>query len=114
MKKFEESRTHTELLQTNKYKHPIPIIEFSPVNDTDKTSVFVFVTGLGGTFPFFKILNHSFFDNHYLICYEKMAHGENKNKAQRLPRCFVKELDYVVHYAKTKFPNKKIYLLGES
>jgi hypothetical protein len=114
MKKFEDSRTHIESLQTNKYPHPIPIITFTPSVETDKTVVFIFATGLGGTFPFFKILNHSFFDNHYLICYEKMAHGENRNKAQRLPRCFVNELDCIVNYAKVKFPNKKIYLLGES
>jgi predicted alpha/beta-fold hydrolase len=114
MKKFEESRTHEELLQTKKYKYPIPIITFDPLVSNEQTSVFIFLTGLGGTFPFFKILNHSFFDNQYLVCYEKMAHGANKNYARRLPHCFVDELSYVVDHVKQQYPDKKIYLLGES
>jgi hypothetical protein len=114
MKIFERERTFTEDISTTSFKNKIPCIYFTPKNETKNTSVFIFVGGLGTTLPFIRIFNYPFFDEHYLISYERMMHGNNINKATRFVMPYVDEIDIIVNYAKAHFPNKKVYLLGES
>jgi hypothetical protein len=114
MKTFEQERTFTEDISVPSFKNKIPCIYFTPKHLTKNTSVFIFVGGIGATLPFTRILNYPFFDEHYLVSYERMKHGNNKNKATRFVMPYVDEIDNIVNYAKIKFPNNKVYLLGES
>jgi hypothetical protein len=114
MKIFERERTFFENISSNVFKDAIPCVYFTPKTQTNNTSVFIFVGGIGATLPFVRILNYPFFDEHILVSYERMKHGNNKNKATRFVMPYVDEIDIIVDYAKNKFPNKKVYLLGES
>jgi hypothetical protein len=114
MKKFEISRENKQMLTIKGFKHPIPLVCFSPLQEKDNTTVFLFVGGLGQTIPFLQIMNYAFFDNHYLVGFERAGHGNNINKLKRSPRFFLKELHGIVEQIHTMFPNKRFYILGES
>jgi hypothetical protein len=102
------------MLSISGFKHPIPFVTFKPIKENDKTSVFLFIGGLGGTLPFVEIMNYPFFDSHYLVSFERASHGNNLNKPKRFPCFFIKELDKVVDQVRQMFPNKRLYILGES
>jgi hypothetical protein len=114
MKKFEPNRTTKDTFQAKGFKHPIPFVIFKPNQENEKTCVFLFIGGLGGTIPFLEIMNYPFFDNHYLVGFERADHGDNKNKPKRFPSFFIKELDRVVDKIHQLFPSKSIYIIGES
>lgn len=114
MFKFEEERISEFEINSNKFKHPIPGICIKPKTETKDSVVFIFNSGLGGTIPSVKYMNYFAFDENYLISYEKMGHGENKNKPTKWKRIYLKELDEVVNWVKKNYQNKRIYLLGES
>lgn len=114
MNKFEQERIYKVNLDTTKFKHPIPIVWISPKIKQDDSCVFIFDCGLGGTNSFNVYMNNPVYDHHYFVMYDKMSHGENKNKASQFKKKYLTELDLVVDWAKQQFPNKKIFLLGES
>jgi hypothetical protein len=114
MKRFEANRANKQMLSISGFKHPVPFVSFSPIKEDKKTSVFLFTGGLGGTLPFVEMMNYPFFDSHYLVSYEKASHGNNLNKPKRFPNFFINELDKIIDKVRELFPNKRIYLLGES
>ncbi len=114
MNKFENERLCHVNLDTKIFKNPIPIIYAKPKALTDKANVFIFVGGLGSTNSFNIYMNNSLYDTNYFVTYDKMAHGDNKNKATQYKAKYLKELDCVVDWAKNEFGNRPIYLLGES
>jgi hypothetical protein len=114
MKKFEPNREIKQMVQIKKFKHPIPLVYFKPLKENDKTCIFLFVGGLGGTIPFLEIMNYPFFNNHYLFGFERASHGNNLNKPKRFPIFFLKELDKIIDKIHDLLPNKCIYILGES
>ncbi|GHU49729.1 hypothetical protein FACS189459_2100 [Bacilli bacterium] len=83
MKLFSDSRTHIEQLDINKYKYPIPIITISPIKEDDDSCVFLFNGGIGNTLQLVRMLDYPFFNKHYLVSFERKAHGGNKNKPAR-------------------------------
>jgi hypothetical protein len=111
---FNKERTVEFRISTKRFKKGIPCVHFLPKIDNDDTKIFIFVNGIGATLTFGKILNYEFFNNHFLVVYEKMGHGNNENKAKRMPSKYAVELNDVVNYYRNMFPSKKIYLLGES
>lgn len=114
MKKFEAERISKISLDTAVFKHPIPIICVKPLHKDANTCVFIYNCGLGGTNALSLYMNNFAFDTNYFVTYEKMKHGENQNKPSQFKRLFLKELDCVVNWVKQNYPDKKIYLLGES
>lgn len=114
MKKFEAERITTINLNTNVFKHPIPIVCVKPLHEDESSCVFIYNCGLGGTNALSLYMNNFAFDTNYFITYEKMNHGDNHNKPSQYKKPFLKELDCVVNWVKQNYPNKKIYLLGES
>lgn len=114
MNKFELERTNKVNLVTNKFKKEIPIVWISPRNVTNDSCVFIYCCGLGGTNSFNVYMNHPAYDQHYFITYDKMGHGDNQNKPSQFKRKYLVELDCIVNWAKNQFPNRKIFLLGES
>jgi pimeloyl-ACP methyl ester carboxylesterase len=114
MKKFQDERKKIVNIKLGKFKHPTPIAIYEPVVNKEEADIFLFIQGHGGNIPFVDIMNHNFYDGKYLITYEKMAHGENKNVASHMPNQYVKELGYVIDEIKKMFPKKRIFLLGES
>lgn len=114
MNKFPNDRIKEIQLQTEIFEFPIPLMCVRPINDSNKSDIFIFNGGIGQTNSLSVYLNNAFFDNHYFISYEKMWHGKNKNKPSQFKSKYIKELDCVVEWAKKEFPNKRIFLLGES
>lgn len=114
MNKFEQERINHYDLMTKEFKFPIPIVYISPLSLTDNTCVFIFCCGLGGTNSFNVYMNNPIYNTNYFVMYDKMSHGDNKNKPSQFKNKYLVELDKVVDWAKQTFPNKKIYLLGES
>jgi hypothetical protein len=114
MKKFETNRETKLMLKVKGFKHPIPFVSFKPLVENERTAIFLFSGGLGGTIPFLEIMNYPFFDHHYLVGFEKALHGANLNKPKRFPMFFVKELAQVIEKVKELYPHKPIYILGES
>lgn len=114
MNKFEDSRINKTEITTNRFKEPIPVVYVSPITTNDKTCVFIFCCGLGGTNSFNVYLNNPIYDTNYFVLYDKMGHGDNKNKPSQYKKKYINELDCVVEWAKAQFPGKKIFLLGES
>lgn len=102
------------MLEAKGFKHTIPFISFKPIIVDQHTVVCLFINGLGGTNRFVEIMNHPFFDRHYLVSYERAGQGDNKNLPKRWPSFFLKELDEVINKIHEIFPNKQIYILGES
>lgn len=113
MNRFEAERLHRVELSANKFKHPIPIVYATPKTTDENTCVFIYVGGLGSTNSFNIYMNSFAFDTNYFVTYDKLAHGENQNKATQYKNKFIKELDAVVDWANNQF-HKKVFLLGES
>jgi hypothetical protein len=114
MKKFEPERVNRLMLNIPGFKYPIPFVSFAPISENEQTVVFLYLGGLGCTIPFVEIMNYPFFDHHYLLTFERASHGKNLNHPKRWPSYFIDELKIIVNKAHKMFPDKKIYLLGES
>lgn len=114
MKKFEPERITYQNLETKVFKEPIPLMIVKPLKEDKNTCVFIFNPGLGATNTLSGYMNSFAFDNNYFVTYEKMAHGGNKNKPSQFKKPFLKELDCVVTWVMNNYPDKRIYLLGES
>lgn len=114
MKKFEDPRIKTFEIKTKHFKYPIPIAIISPKNNINNANIIIYNSGLLGTISGSMLLNHDFYDNYYFVCYDKMFHGNNKNKPSQYKNKYLIELDDVVDYVKNLFPNRQIYLFGES
>lgn len=114
MKKFEETRIKYIKILTKHFKHPIPIAIISPLKNINNANIIIYNSGLLGTISGSILLNHKFYDNYYFVCYDKMFHGNNKNKPSQYKNKYLIELDDIVNYIKNLFPDKKIYLFGES
>lgn len=114
MNKFPIERTEKFNLVSNKFKNSIPVVCVNPEKVDPQTSIFIFNCGLGGTNSFNIYMNNPFYNSHYFIMYDKMGHGENSNPISQFKKKYLYELNEVVDWAKKKFPNLKIYLLGES
>lgn len=114
MNKFEEQRTKRINIDSKTFKHSIPVVFVEPKINNDRTKVFIFCCGLGGTNSFNVYMNNSFYDEHYFITYDKMGHGENKNLSSQYKNKYLIELNEIVNWAKQQFESKEIYLLGES
>lgn len=114
MNKFDDKRIKHCDLVSNEFKFPIPIVFVTPLSANKNTCVFIFCCGLGGTNSFNVYMNNPIYDNNYFVMYDKMGHGDNKNKPSQYKNKYIIELDKVVNWAKRKFPKKRIYLLGES
>lgn len=113
MNKFEQERIHNVSLNVKTFKHPIPVVYADPKSVNDQTRVLIYVGGLGSTNSFNLYMNSCVYDNNYFVTYDKIGHGDNKNKPSQFKSKFLKELDAVVDWATKQF-GKKIYLLGES
>lgn len=114
MKKFSEERINKVLLNSDQFKYPIPLLYVKPKTVNEKSCVLIFVGGIAQTNGLACYMDNKIFDTNYLVSYEKMAHGENKNPPSQYRNKFIKELDCVVDWVKKNFPNKKIFLIGES
>ncbi|MBQ0045768.1 MAG: alpha/beta fold hydrolase [Mycoplasma sp.] len=114
MNKFEQERINKYDILSKKFAQPIPVAYVTPLSITTDTCVFVYSCGLGGTNSFNLYMNNPIYDNHYFVTYDKMGHGDNKNKPSQYKKKYLYELDSVVDWATQQFPNRKIYLLGES
>lgn len=114
MRSFEQERISHTQLNSSKFKFPIPVACVAPKNISDSSCVFVYSSGLWSTISTSLYLNNDFYNNHWFITYDKMAHGQNQNKPSQYRKPYINELYEVVKWAKNSFPNRKIYLLGES
>lgn len=114
MKKFENERLHKVILETPIFKYPTPIVYANPIAMDKNTCVFIFVGGLHATNSFNVYMNNFAFDKNYFVTFDKLAHGENKNKPSQYIKPYLNELDCVINWAKSEFPGRKIYLIGES
>ena len=114
MKKFETTRIKKIEITTKQFKYPIPLAIVSPKNNIDHADIIIYNSGLLGTISGSMFLNHHFYDNYYFVCYDKMFHGSNKNKPSQYKKKYLIELDNVVNYIRSLFPNRQIYLFGES
>jgi hypothetical protein len=114
MKKFENTRKHDGNITSQSFKYEIPYVYYHPLKITTDSIIFVYVGGNGSTIALFDLMNYPLFDQHYLFAFERMAHGNNRNRAKRFYPSYIKELDIVLTQVKTLIPNHKIYLLGES
>lgn len=114
MNKFPDERIKLFDLTTEIFKSPIPVLCIKPKNESNNSVVFIFNSGIGQTNSLNLYMNNPFFDDHYFISYEKMGHGKNQNKPSQFKGKYIKELDSVIDWTKKQFPNKRIFLLGES
>lgn len=114
MNKFPLERTNKVNLATAKFKKDIPIVWISPKNENNDSCVFIYCCGLGGTNSFNVYMDNPFYDQHYFVTYDKMGHGDNQNIPSQFKKKYLAELNSVVNWAKNQFPNRKIFLLGES
>ncbi|XQP55421.1 MAG: alpha/beta fold hydrolase [Mycoplasmoidaceae bacterium] len=114
MNRFEQERINHYDLTSREFKFPIPIVYIKPLTENENTCVFIFCCGLGGTNSFNVYMNNPIYNTNYFVMYDKMGHGDNKNKPSQYKKPYLIELDKIVDWAKQQFPNKKIYLLGES
>lgn len=113
MIKFEQERINKVDLNVKSFKYPIPVVYVNPKSINDNTCVFIYIGGLASTNSFNVYMNKPAFDNNYFVTYDRMAHGDNKNKASQYKYKFIRELDAVVDWATKQF-SKRIFLLGES
>lgn len=114
MRKFPEQRITSSEIVSKHFKFPIPVVTVKPEIIQDDSCVIIFNGGLNCTNAGNLCLNHSFYDKHWFISFERCAHGNNKNKPSQFRTRYQKELLEVVLWTIKQFPNRKIYLLGES
>lgn len=114
MLKFEEKRITFCKIECVNFKHYIPAVCVEPKSVTKSTVVFIFNGGIGSSIPACLYMNSFLYDNHYFVTYEKAGHNQNTNKPSQFKKNYLKELDEVVLWVRKKYPDKKIYLLGES
>lgn len=114
MKKFPNNLITNLSFQTKRFAYPIPILCVQPAKQFSQSVIFIFNCGLGGTNKWHEFMCLPVFQSNYFICYEKAGHGNNKNKPSQYRRQSIEELQEVILFIRSKYPNKKIYLLGES
>lgn len=114
MKRFEADRIFYHQLITPKFSHPIPIAYCLPLNLNKDSIVYVYNYGLGSTNSWNLYMNFPIFQSNYFVLYEKQGHGLNQNKPSQHPRKYVIELNEVIKWVKKQFPERRIFLLGES
>lgn len=114
MLKFENERVTTTKIESVNFRHYIPVVYVKPKQEVKESVVFIFNGGIGSSIPSCLYMNSFLYDNHYFVTYEKAGHNENKNKPSQFKEFYLNELDEVVNWVKKQYPEKKIFLLGES
>lgn len=114
MKKFPDCSINNINYQSKLFVCPIPILCIEPEKKTNNSVVFIFNCGLGGTNKWNEFMCFPIFQENYFISYEKASHGNNKNKPSQYRKKTLIELQEVILFVRNKYPNRKIYLLGES
>lgn len=114
MLKFENERLTLTKLECVNFKHSIPVVCVKPKQEPKESVIFIFNGGIGSSIPSCLYMNSFLYDKHYFITYEKAGHNENKNKPSQFKKNYLNELDEVINWVKKQYPEKRIFLLGES
>lgn len=112
-KSFEKSRIINEEWEIKGFKEKVPTYLIKPKSKTDKA--LIYVPGLNGNGSLIRFFNYKEFNNCYLFSFDARAQGNNKNKASRFYKKYVRDLIKVINEFKRKNKKvKEIYLCGES
>lgn len=109
--KFQENRLEIKPINIG---YNLDLFIVNPLIQKEDNIVCLFINGLNGDSVMVNYFNYPVFDNKYLITYNNRQHGNNNYKATRNYKVIMNDIKLIIQNIKTLYPNKKIYLIGES